>query len=115
VLDHWKKVQSAAGPDGLPLLEGLRLLSGFHSGEVVEAEAEAARADWSSVTGGGQLKKLLDEMQRPEVSAESDPGQELRAELRPYQRQGAHWLWFMNKLGLARVWPTTWVWAKPFR
>ena len=100
VLDHWKKVQSAAGPDGLPLLEGLRLLSGFRPGEAVEAEAEAARAEWSSVMAGGQLEKLLDEMQRPEVSAESDPGQELRAELRPYQRQGAHWLWFMNKLGL---------------
>jgi len=52
------------------------------------------------VVAGEQLKKLLDEMQRPDVSAESDPGQELRAELRPYQRQGAHWLWFMNKLGL---------------
>ncbi|HEX3718270.1 MAG TPA: DEAD/DEAH box helicase [Verrucomicrobiae bacterium] len=100
VLEHWKKVQSAAGPDGLPLLEGLRLLSGFQPGEVVEAEAETTRADWSSVTAGEHLKKLLDEMQRPEVSAESDPGQELRAELRPYQRQGAHWLWFMNKLGL---------------
>jgi non-specific serine/threonine protein kinase len=100
VLDHWKKVQTAAGPDGLPLLEGLRLLSGFQPGEAAEAEPEAARTDWSSVIAGEGLKKLLEEMQRPEVSAESDPGQDLRAELRPYQRQGAHWLWFMNKLGL---------------
>jgi non-specific serine/threonine protein kinase len=100
VLEHWKKVQSAAGPDGLPLLEGLRLLSGFQPGEADEPEAEAARAEWSSMTAGTQLKKLLDEMQQPEVSSESDPGQDLRAELRPYQRQGAHWLWFMNKLGL---------------
>jgi non-specific serine/threonine protein kinase len=100
VLEHWKKVQSAAGPDGLPLLEGLRLLSGFQPGKAIEAEAGTARADWSSVIAGRQLKKLLDEMQRPEVSSESDPGQDLRAELRPYQRQGAHWLWFMNKLGL---------------
>ena len=100
VLEHWKKVQSAAGPDGLPLLEGLRLLSGFQPGAAAEAEAEAARADWSSVIAGRELKKLLDEMQRPEVSAESDPGPDLQAQLRPYQRQGAHWLWFMNKLGL---------------
>jgi non-specific serine/threonine protein kinase len=84
----------------MPLLEGLRLLSGFQPGESVEAEAVMARADWSSVIAGQELKKLLDEMQQPEVSSESDPGQELRAELRPYQRQGAHWLWFMNKLGL---------------
>jgi len=100
VLEHWKKVQSAAGPDGLPLLEGLRLLSGFQPTHAVEAADGETQADWSSVIAGRQLKKLLDEMQQPEVTAESDPGQELRAELRPYQRQGAHWLWFMNKLGL---------------
>ncbi|MGH7990653.1 MAG: DEAD/DEAH box helicase, partial [Limisphaerales bacterium] len=99
VLDHWKKVQSAV-PDGMPFLEGMRLLSRFHPGEAVEAEGDVARTDWSSVIAGKELKKLLDEMQQPEVSSESDPGQELRAELRPYQRQGAHWLWFMNKLGL---------------
>jgi non-specific serine/threonine protein kinase len=100
VLEHWEKVQSTAGPDGVPLLEGLRLLSGFQPGEAGEVEAEAACADWTSIIAGRQLKALLDEMQRPEVSVESDPGEDLRAELRPYQRQGAHWLWFMNKLGL---------------
>jgi len=100
VLEHWKKVQSAAGPEGLPLLEGLRLLSGFQPGEAVEAEAETARADWSSVIAGQQLAKLLGEIQRPEISPESAPGPGLLAQLRPYQRQGAHWLWFMNKLGL---------------
>jgi len=100
VLEHWEKVQSTAGPDGVPLLEGLRLLSGFQPGEAGEVAAEAACADWTSIIAGRQLKELLDEMQRPEVSVESDPGEDLRAELRLYQRQGAHWLWFMNKLGL---------------
>jgi len=100
VLEHWEKVQSTAGPDGVPLLEGLRLLSGFQPGEAGAVAAEAACADWTSIIAGRQLKALLDEMQRPEVSVESDPGEDLRAELRPYQRQGAHWLWFMNKLGL---------------
>ncbi len=100
VLEHWKKVQAAAGPAGLPLLDGLRLLSGFQPGQGVEPEAEAARADWSSVIAGRQLKTLLEEMQQPEASAESDPGSDLHATLRPYQRQGLHWLWFMNQLGL---------------
>ncbi len=100
VLNHWKKVQSGAGPDGLPLLEGLRLIAGFQTGETAEPEAEMARAAWSSVIAGDALKKLLDEMQRPEVSGESDPDRDLQAQLRPYQRQGAHWLWFMNRLGL---------------
>jgi non-specific serine/threonine protein kinase len=100
VLDHWKKVQTDAGSGGLPLLEGLRLLSGFEAGQTSEPETEAARAAWSSIVAGGALKKLLEQMQQPDVSTESDPGQELHATLRPYQRQGAHWLWFMNRLGL---------------
>ena len=103
VLDQWKKVQSAAGPGGVPLLEGLRLLSGFQLAETAEPEAIAARAEWSSVIAGGALQKLLDEMQQPGISGESDesdPGPDLQAQLRPYQRLGAHWLWFMNKLGL---------------
>ena len=100
VLDHWKKVQGDAGSGGLPLLEGLRLLSGFDAAQTGEPEAEAARAAWSNVVAGGMLKKLLEQMQQPDISTESDPGQDLHATLRPYQRQGAHWLWFMNRLGL---------------
>ena len=100
VMEHWKKVQASGGPNGVPLLEGLRLLSGFNPANTVEAETEAARTAWSSVVAGDALKKVLEEMQQPEISSESDPGNDLRATLRPYQRQGAHWLWFMNRLGL---------------
>jgi non-specific serine/threonine protein kinase len=100
VLDHWEKVQNTLAKDGVSLLEGLRLLSGFNPGQQETPEAQATRAEWSSVSAGGGLKELLEEMQNPGASAESDPGPALRAELRPYQRQGAHWLWFMNRLGL---------------
>ena len=100
VLRHWREVQSAAGPDGVGLLEGLRLISGFNAQAQSEPEAERARADWSSVVAGEALRAVLEQMQQPEVSAESDAGPQLQATLRPYQRQGAHWLWFMNRLGL---------------
>jgi non-specific serine/threonine protein kinase len=99
VLDHWKKVQSTLGSGGMPLLEGLRLLSGFEARQAAP-ELEEARGAWSDVVAGDGLKKLLEEMQQPEVSDESDPNGDLHAVLRPYQRQGAHWLWFMNRLGL---------------
>ena len=46
VLDHWKKVQAAAGSGGMPLLEGLRLLSGFDG-----------RPSWR--TGGGSSARRL--------------------------------------------------------
>ena len=100
VLKHWREVESTAGPDGVGLLEGLRLISGFEARGLSEPEAEGARATWSSVVAGEGLKRVLEQMQQSEVSAESDAGPELRATLRPYQRQGAHWLWFMNSLGL---------------
>jgi non-specific serine/threonine protein kinase len=100
VLAHWKKVQSAAGSGGVPLLEGLRLLSGFDAGQPGEEGTGVERAAWSSVVAGEGFKKLIEEMTQPEVSAESDPGPHLHATLRPYQRQGVHWLWFMNRLGL---------------
>lgn len=100
VMDHWKKVQATLVSGGVPLLEGLRLLSGFDVKQGGEPELEAARNAWSDVVAGDALKKLLEEMQQPEVSAESDPKEDLHAVLRPYQRQGAHWLWFMNRLGL---------------
>jgi non-specific serine/threonine protein kinase len=100
VLDHWKKVQADTSSGGLSLLEGLRLLSGYDAVQTGEPETEAARAAWSTVVAGGALKKLLEQMQQPDISTESDPGPDLHATLRPYQRQGAHWLWFMNRLGL---------------
>jgi hypothetical protein len=100
VMDHWRKVEAIGGPGGVSLLEGMRLLSGFGGALAGEPEEETARAAWSSVVAGDALKKLLEEMQQPEASGESDPGADLQATLRPYQRQGAHWLWFMNRLGL---------------
>jgi non-specific serine/threonine protein kinase len=100
VLNHWQQVQSATGRGGMTLLEGLRLLSGFDGGQANEPETESARAEWSSVVAGEALRRVLDEMQQPGTSAESNPAPDLRAELRPYQKQGAHWLWFMNRLGL---------------
>jgi superfamily II DNA or RNA helicase len=99
VLEHWKKAESAAR-SGVSFLEGMRLLSGFAPGATGEAEPEAVRADWSRVVAGDALTRLLEEMQQPQTSGESDPGSALQATLRPYQRVGAHWLWFMNRLGL---------------
>ncbi len=100
VLRHWQKVALTAGPGGVGFLEGLRLLSGFNAPAALDSAAESERAAWSSVVAGAALRELLEQMRQPEISAESDAGPELRATLRPYQREGAHWLWFMNRLGL---------------
>ena len=100
VLDHWKKVQAETGSDGVSLLQGLRLLSGFDPSQSTHPAEEEAIVQWSGVAAGKWLKNALNEIQNPEASAESDPGPELHAQLRPYQRLGVHWLWFMTRLGL---------------
>ena len=100
VLQHWKQVEAQIGPDGMTLLEGMRLLAGFSPRASTAPEAETARADWSAVVAGRGLAELLDRIRNPEAGAESDPGAALHAELRPYQRTGVDWLWFMTRLGL---------------
>ncbi len=100
VLSHWRKVQAEAGKDGVSFLQGMRLMAGFDATASAVPETEAARADWSSVVAGRGLRQVLEQMQNPTVAVESDPAPDLLAELRPYQRQGAHWLWFMNRLGI---------------
>jgi SNF2-related domain/SNF2 Helicase protein/Helicase conserved C-terminal domain len=100
VLAHWKRVEAGTDGEGVSLLQGLRLLSGFNPKAAGDTAAEESRADWGGVVAGEWLQRALAELQSPQISAESDPGPELRAELRPYQRQGVHWLWFMNHLRL---------------
>ena len=100
VLDHWHQARASAGDDGVTLLEGMRLLAGFRTDGGADATAEISAADWSQVVAGKGLRELLESMQAPGIGPESDPGPALQAQLRPYQRQGAHWLWFMNQLGL---------------
>ncbi|MGZ8921163.1 MAG: DEAD/DEAH box helicase, partial [Limisphaerales bacterium] len=99
-LDHWTKLQAKAGPDGISLLEGMRLLSGFNPNATATEEGAQPASNWSAVVAGDFLKKTLDQIRHPQASDEADPGVELRAELRPYQRQGVQWLWFMNRLRL---------------
>ncbi len=100
VLAHWRKVRAETGRDGVSLLEGMRLLSGFDPKAGATATTEETRQNWSDVVAGAGLSQILEQMQNPSVASESDPGQALRTDLRPYQRQGTHWLWFMNRLGL---------------
>lgn len=99
-LDHWTKLQAKAGQGGISLLEGMRLLSGFDPDAAATEEVAEPAANWSAVVAGDFLQKTLDQIRHPQASDEADPGAELRAELRPYQRQGVQWLWFMNRLRL---------------
>ena len=98
-LSHWKKVAAGAAKDGLSFAEGMRLLAG--------APADLSRSDtltndrqWAFVQPGPWLESLLDELRTPDTLNTVDPGNALKAHLRPYQKTGVSWLWLLSQLGL---------------
>ena len=46
------------------------------------------------------MKGVLDGLRAPGATRGSEPGDELKAVLRPYQRDGVRWLWWAHELGL---------------
>ena len=100
VLDRWQTFEAGHAGGGLSVVEGLRLLAGA---QVEEASGEAPGGDaaaWSKVVAGESLAKALAGLRSPETLADLDPGPSLRAELRPYQKVGLRWLWWLRSLGL---------------
>jgi non-specific serine/threonine protein kinase len=98
VLAHWKKVQRDAADDGRSFLDGMRLLAGAAVEGNGKADLPASAAGWSAVVAGDWLKDVLEGLRNPRGDAQ--PGPELKAQLRPYQRDGVRWLWWLNRLGL---------------
>ncbi len=98
MLDEFRVVEQAAATHGLDLASAMRLLAGAQLGSAVPVETDAA--DWSRVTAGPWLADTLDALRRPEVLARLDPGDELKATLRPYQHAGVRWLHLLSSLGL---------------
>ncbi|QDV09716.1 RNA polymerase-associated protein RapA [Planctomycetes bacterium Poly30] len=95
MLQHWER---AAGT-GLTLTEAMRMLAGFREvgdGGLLDGAPEGG-GDWLSVTAGGRLRSLLEELRQP---TESEPPKALKATLRPYQKVGFQWLSLLGGLGL---------------
>ena len=95
VLAHWNAVQQQAG-DGISFAAGMRLLAGATIGTTAQA---GVIAEWSGVQPGRWLSQMLEDLRGPASDA-VDPRAALLTQLRPYQREGLHWLWFLSRLQL---------------
>ncbi|HVV51753.1 MAG TPA: DEAD/DEAH box helicase [Polyangia bacterium] len=100
VLDRWASFEAAHATGGLSVVEGLRLLAGAQIGEGGAEAPGGDVAEWSKVVAGESLAKALAGLRSPEALADLDPGPSLHAELRPYQKVGLRWLWWLRSLGL---------------
>ncbi|MES2596018.1 MAG: DEAD/DEAH box helicase [Verrucomicrobiota bacterium] len=98
VMEHWQRVESAAGESGIGFLQGMRWLAGFQATKEEAQASELAQVqDWSEVIAGKQLEEVLKNLREP---SELAPPNNLHATLRPYQLKGYSWLHFMTRLGL---------------
>jgi non-specific serine/threonine protein kinase len=97
-LRHWRQVEREARDGGVTFFEGMRLLSGAVMPGDAAAKAATVAAEWTGIEAGEGLQAALDELHDPQTKDRAPPG--LRAELRPYQQAGVHWLRFMTRLGL---------------
>ena len=99
-MQQWKQVETQHRRAGISFLEGMRLLAGAGLTASDQFIAREDTRDWSAVTAGDWLHEVLRELRNPDLIEECDPGRDLKAELRPYQKAGVRWLWFMYRLGL---------------
>ena len=99
VLDHYRAAQAKAARAGLSFMEALRLLAGAGLGDGIAAAPTGDAPEWSEVVAGPWLARTLAELRSPSAPP-LDPGLELNATLRPYQRVGLEWLRLVTRLGL---------------
>ena len=91
-LDHWKLLEKA-GP--VSFHEGMRMLAGASPNLKDDPNSQEER-EWIHLQAADSLRPLLDGP-RPQ---DLPPDPNLKADLRPYQKDGVHWLLFLSRLGL---------------
>ncbi len=96
-LEHWQAIQQQ-NPDGISFIQGMRLLAGVRLDSAPDNREDSQ--GWTRVLSGLWLSQLLEEMRTPGAEGTIQPGNGLRATLRPYQAQGVRWLDFMTRMGL---------------
>jgi SNF2-related domain/SNF2 Helicase protein/Helicase conserved C-terminal domain len=98
VLDRFRAVKDAAAERGLSFAEAMRLLAG--ADVAADGATGEGDRDWSRVVAGPWLADTLAGLRGPQGLARVEPGDELRATLRPYQQVGVRWLHLLSQLGL---------------
>ena len=97
-LDKFEAIERLSAKEGVNFAQAMRLLAGaeISSG----SPAAMPTTQWGHVTAGSWLAETLTGCRSPEGLAAADPGDALKADLRPYQEVGVRWLAFLTRLGL---------------
>jgi len=98
MLDEFRAVEKVVKESGLDFAAAMRLLAGVRVSS--DERLDAVAGDWSRVVAGPWLAKTLEALRQPDTLARLDPGDDLKAVLRPYQQAGVRWLHLLSSLGL---------------
>ena len=98
LLSKWRDVQRSAR-EGLSVHDALRLLAGATPSDVPAELADERAGGWVRVEPGPWLREVLQGLRDPATLGDVDPGKALTATLRPYQKLGVRWLWFLRSIG----------------
>ncbi len=98
-LQHWEKIEKANQRGEIDFIEGMRLLAGA-SGDLSVEDGAGRIKKWSYIKAGGRLAEILSRLRTPEAIDKADPGKSLKTQLRPYQKIGVNWIWFLSRMGL---------------
>ncbi|HEU4411315.1 MAG TPA: DEAD/DEAH box helicase [Polyangiaceae bacterium] len=99
-LERWQAVAEAAKSGGVSFVEAMRMVAGVDAPAAGGEELAGPAAGWAEVVAGDWLAGVIAELRSPEGLKGADPGEALRATLRPYQREGVRWLWHLYRLNL---------------
>lgn len=101
-LAHWKQVESESASSGLSFIEAMRLLAGASADLDGDSASQADSSQWSSVNAGSWLSDVLSSLRDPRsTNGTANLSKNFRGTLRPYQKTGHDWLWFLTRLGLS--------------
>ncbi|MBU6453282.1 MAG: DEAD/DEAH box helicase [Cyanobacteria bacterium REEB67] len=100
-LAHWKKIEKDASDSGMTFIEGMRLLAGASADLGKESAQNYLDDSWSDVVAGDWLANVLSNLKQP-GSKKDGPvlSKHFRGTLRPYQKRGHDWLFYLTRLGL---------------
>src|SRR5256885_17081296 len=111
MIEEFQAAERAAAADGLSFATAMRMLSAANV--TGDTTGEAAASDWSRISAGPWLAKTLEGLRHPDALAPVEPGEALKATLRPNQQVGVRRLrlltphdlvaWLADDLGLAKT------------
>ena len=107
LLSKWKQINKSVAKEGLTFGESLRWLSGIERGQMDFDSTNSINSQDGLVrtVPGVWLEEVLNNLRAPEVNQliTTILKSELKATLRPYQKQGVSWLYTLSQLQMGAI------------